>query len=233
MEAAAKIIEALAHLVGAVAWPIAVAVIAYLFGPAVRSFLADFSEGSVKGFGVEASAKKVAVASIALAQASLASKPPAAGSDPELTAESPSDTLEQSVRLITNSSIRASARKSILWVDDKPEGNINERKALRAIGFNITNAQTTDNGIAYLKDGNIFDLIISDLMRPEGDRAGFDLLDQAKKIAPNTPLIIYSGLYKNSLKEEAISKGAYAYTSNPAKLVEIILRASKVQSVFD
>lgn len=229
MEAASKLIEAIAHLIGVLAWPAVAVFLAIRFAQPVRDFLASLGEGSLKVFGVEASAKKVAVASIAAAQTEKLGQTEV---NPELSPEETSDTLAQSARLITSSTIRESSRKLILWVDDMPEGNVNERRALRAIGFKIWKAQTTENALAFLQDGNKPDLIISDLARPEDPQAGFDLLKKSKVKYFDIPFIIYSGKYKSALRQEALRYGAFGYTSDPAKLIELVLKATNMPSVF-
>src|SRR5712691_661545 len=56
LEDAAKLIEAVAKLVGALAWPAVVVFALSLLGPAIGRFLATLSEVRLKGRGFEASA---------------------------------------------------------------------------------------------------------------------------------------------------------------------------------
>jgi len=55
---AARLVEALAKLIAALAWPTAVIVALVLLRPSVRDFLATLSELRLKGGGFEASAQR-------------------------------------------------------------------------------------------------------------------------------------------------------------------------------
>ena len=59
--------------------------------------------------------------------------------------------------------------------------------------------------------------------RPEGDRAGYQLLDEIQKMGINTPFIIYSGSNLPEHKAEARQKGAYGSTSIPTELFELVV----------
>lgn len=56
----------------------------------------------------------------------------------------------------------------VLWIDDKPEKIIGERRLLRALGVVVVNALSSTMALNILRADNDFDLIISDVQR-EGD----------------------------------------------------------------
>jgi hypothetical protein len=56
LDDAAKLVEAIAKLIGAVAWPTAVTFAVLLLRPAIERFLSTLSEVRLKGSGFEASA---------------------------------------------------------------------------------------------------------------------------------------------------------------------------------
>src|SRR5262245_23892188 len=79
----------------------------------------------------------------------------------------------------------------VLWVDDRPNNNVFERRAMQALGHNFEMAQDTTDAIQKLNDGD-FDLVISDMSRPSGDKAGFELLSAVRKEWPSLPVIFYT-----------------------------------------
>src|ERR1700754_4009755 len=63
-----KITTAVTGFLGTIAWPIVVLWIVLKFAPLVRDFLANITEGSLKGFGIEATAKRKAAIDLATAE---------------------------------------------------------------------------------------------------------------------------------------------------------------------
>lgn len=53
----------------------------------------------------------------------------------------------------------------LLWVDDRPEKIIGERRLLRALGATVVSATSSDHAREILSADNDFDLIISDVQR--------------------------------------------------------------------
>jgi CheY-like chemotaxis protein len=79
----------------------------------------------------------------------------------------------------------------VLWVDDEPDNNTFERQALEALGMRVNFVPTTSAALEMIK-GNEYDVVISDMARPEGKRAGYDLLAKIKMLRPNVPFVHYS-----------------------------------------
>ena len=65
--------------------------------------------------------------------------------------------------------------KSVLWVDDRPDNNISERRAMEAYNLSFDLAKSTGEALAKLGKKR-YDLIISDMSRPPDARAGYTLL---------------------------------------------------------
>src|SRR5207248_1903235 len=84
------------------------------------------------------------------------------------------------------------SRSEVLWVDDRPNNNIHERKAFEAIGLRFTIARSTEEALNILRDHS-FAAIISDMGRPPDARAGYTLLDQLRGQGDKTPFVIYAG----------------------------------------
>jgi DNA-binding NtrC family response regulator len=75
-----------------------------------------------------------------------------------------------------------------------------------------------------LKEGG-FDLLISDLRMPQMD--GMELLDQARRIAPQLPIIILTAYGTVDSAIEAMRKGALDYITKPFRQEQILLTVEK------
>jgi CheY-like chemotaxis protein len=84
------------------------------------------------------------------------------------------------------------SERVILWVDDRPDNNAWERRALASYGMRFVLAKTTEEAEQLLRD-HTFDAIISDMVRPGDSRAGFTLLDWMRTAGNQTPYLIYCG----------------------------------------
>ncbi|RJF74265.1 response regulator [Rhodopseudomonas palustris] len=129
-----KIITAIATLINSLAWPLVVAWLIWRFAPVVRDFLANISEGSVKAFGVEASAKRRAAEAIAIAD--LKQELPSSPATLKFLAQAQNRIryTENITQIFPVESLRG---KRILWVDDEPESNWFERSALTELGLDL------------------------------------------------------------------------------------------------
>lgn len=115
-------------------------------------------------------------------------------------------------------------KNKILWVDDRPENNVYERKAFEALGLKFSIALSTNQALELLKH-NRFAAIISDMGRQEGPREGYVLLESIRKQGDNTPFYIYAGSNLPEHKEEALRRGAQGSTNNIQELFTLVTRA--------
>jgi len=53
----------------------------------------------------------------------------------------------------------------ILWVDDKPQVIVGERRLLRSLGIEVVTAKDTESALRKIEEDNDFDIIISDVQR--------------------------------------------------------------------
>jgi DNA-binding transcriptional regulator YbjK len=116
------------------------------------------------------------------------------------------------------------ARTGILWVDDMPENNPHERAALRALGARVDSVATTDAAMARLTGGG-YDLVVTDMSRPEGRRAGYLLLERVQAAGLAVPLVIYAASASSAEVDEARARGAAGRTSSPGELVKLVAEA--------
>jgi CheY-like chemotaxis protein len=119
-------------------------------------------------------------------------------------------------------------KNRILWVDDRPENNVYERKAFEAQGFNFGIALSTDEALEILNNSR-FAAIISDMGRKEGLQEGYVLLEKIRKSGDKTPFFIYAGSNAPEHRRMALEKGAQGSTNNAQELFELV--TSKLPNV--
>lgn len=112
----------------------------------------------------------------------------------------------------------------ILWVDDHPENQKYERKALGAIGISFVLARNTQEAISELASQR-FNVVITDFKRADDARGGYTLLDEVKKLPNPPPLIIYTGSTSPELEAQARQRGAFAQTNLPQQLFSSVIDA--------
>src|SRR4030042_4924486 len=112
----------------------------------------------------------------------------------------------------------------ILVVDDDLEmcGMLSD--VLKAEGFSVHTAGISLEASKILKEEE-FDVIVTDL-KMKGLK-GLDLLEEAKKIAPLTPVIIITafGTIESAIK--AMKMGAYDYITKPCQMDELVITVKK------
>jgi CheY-like chemotaxis protein len=112
----------------------------------------------------------------------------------------------------------------VLWVDDRPENNVNERAAFEAMGITFSLALSTSEALAQMKNRS-FTAIISDMGRKEGPTEGYVLLDQIRAEGDQTPLFFYSSSNAPEHKRETLAHGGQGCTNHPQELFQMVMRA--------
>lgn len=115
-------------------------------------------------------------------------------------------------------------RRKLLWVDDMPDNNVNERQTMESMGLQFTIARSTHEALALFGTQK-FAAIISDMGREEGPREGYVLLQAIRALDENIPFFIYAGSKSPKRQREAAQMGAQGSTNNPDELVEWVARA--------
>lgn len=115
-------------------------------------------------------------------------------------------------------------QKLVLWVDDRPDNNIIERRSMAAYNVNFVLAESTGQALAELRR-QPFDAIISDMGRPRDSRAGYTLLEAVRASGDQTPYFIYAGSRDPAHVREALSRGAQGVTNMGAELLQMLLQA--------
>ncbi len=113
--------------------------------------------------------------------------------------------------------------REVLWVDDRPENNVYERKILEQYGVDFSLALSTKQALQLLKNKE-YSLIISDMGRKEGPEEGYILLNELRSFDKETPYIIYAGSREKEHIEKTIKKGGQGCTNDPNELVNLVIK---------
>lgn len=180
MDTFVRLIEALAKLVAAFAWPGVVIFLFWWFGEALKQFLLGVSEGSFKAFGIEGSAKRRVQQALVSAELS---KQETDSNRPAQLSRSVGMSLraaDYAVNLLKLHGPLTSGRK-LLWVDDQPGNNLLEAKALEELGFAVDFVVSTDEALQNILKTR-YDAIISDMSRPGDTEAGKTLVRKLREM---------------------------------------------------
>jgi CheY-like chemotaxis protein len=118
------------------------------------------------------------------------------------------------------------SEKVILWVDDRPRNNEQERQARASYGLRFVLATETARAEALLREqSEPFAAVISDMRRGWDFRAGFTLLQSVRGAGLETPYFIYSSSRAPDRVREALARGAQGATNDPDELVAMVVAA--------
>ena len=115
---------------------------------------------------------------------------------------------------------------ALLIIEDEERMRRLLELVLRQEGYDLLLASSGEDGIRILKEGADFDLIITDLQL--GNITGLDVLETAKRVLPDIPVVLITGYGTVKSAVEAMRKGAYDYLSKPVdhdELKIVIMRA--------
>jgi CheY-like chemotaxis protein len=209
---AARIIEAL----GSLLWPLLLAVVVLRVVPHLPGLMADLREAlrtrafKVKIGGAELSVEE-ATEQLRRQVTDLQTQMAA-----QLTERSPAGTAAASPQPYQG-------RPTVLWVDDKPEGNALELAKLRDDGVEVLQARSTAEAMDVLTLRRGVQAIVTDLGRVEGGEyrphAGLALLRQLREAGFEQPVLVYTsarGVARD--REDAVAAGAERVTASPTEL---------------
>ena len=110
-------------------------------------------------------------------------------------------------------------KRTILCVDDNEQSLSIRKVLLETRGYRVIGCTNGTEALEYFRKGGV-DLVLTDLVMPGMD--GSSLIDEIKKISPQTPAILHSGkirTYDHETRADVFfPKGMYA----PAELLERI-----------
>lgn len=224
VEELVAVLKAIAELFGVFVWPALVLYVLVRFGPGLGEFLGNLSKLTFKFAGVEATAERrqlEAAVALGAAVARSADGEKASSSEAARRARDVADVVAERV---TQRSVRDASGRRVLWVDDRPDNNVLERRSLEVLGIKFDLSLSTEDALARLST-ETFDAVISDMDRPPDSQAGYTLLDAMRQRGVTTPFIIYAGSNAPEHKAEAARHGANGSTNRPDELFALVLAA--------
>ena len=113
---------------------------------------------------------------------------------------------------------------SLLWVDDRPDNNVDLIRAFRDLEIEVRLATSTDEAIRALATAE-FGLIITDLGRKENGEfnamAGLTLIQHvAREGEDHPPIFVYASTRGLQNAERLRNAGAALVTASPSELFE-------------
>jgi CheY-like chemotaxis protein len=115
-------------------------------------------------------------------------------------------------------------RNHVLWVDDRPDNNVHERRAFAAFGLKFTLSLSTSEALQEIAKQR-FAAIISDMGRREGPREGYVLLDTLRRKGSQIPLFFYATSNAPEHKQETADHGGQGCTNDAQELFEMVTKA--------
>ncbi|MCW0212425.1 MAG: response regulator [Pseudonocardia sp.] len=206
-------VTALLQGIGAVLWPIVVLVVVLIFRKPIVGLLTQATSFAIKApGGFELSAVKTQAAD-ALVEASATKNPGAPITHAEAydKASAMAQTVQQAVRT-----------PRILWVDDNPANNANERLAMQRLGMVVVTSTSTADALDRI-GAEHYDVVISDMARGLQRRAGFTLFEKLRAAGRDLPYIVYAGSVRPADVEEAKKLGIRGYTNRPGELIDLVV----------
>jgi len=110
----------------------------------------------------------------------------------------------------------------ILWVDDHPENNINEKKFFESNNIGVYTTTSTTEALKLLSLYN-YQVVISDMGRNNDSLAGLKLLQAMRANNDHTPFYMYTWISSNALVEELKNNGSQGFTIESEKLYSLVL----------
>ena len=106
----------------------------------------------------------------------------------------------------------------ILIVDDEPAMRQLLRTHLKRQNYEILEAAAADEGLSIVKENDL-DLVITDVKL--GGTTGVELLSQIKRIHPDLPVIVMTGMPEIEDAVDSMKIGAVDYVSKPFRIEQL------------
>lgn len=115
-------------------------------------------------------------------------------------------------------------KKRILIIEDNPMVVKSLEFKLNKDGFEVITATDGREGLEKIKTEK-FDLILTDLMLPF--ISGTQIIEQAKALAPDVPIIVLSTSNQEAIITDAFSMGVSDFMTKPFSPNELSLRVKR------
>lgn len=228
-----KIIDVVISFLQVIAWPLVILIILLILRSPLKQFLENIGEINLKAGPFETTARRqqqIIEASASLGAATEHWQEEIRGDKPPPDPEKMKQIADRIARLMTPAAVQRLEGATALWADDRPMLTSYERRALEALGMQITISKTTEDALEQLQR-KTFDVIITDMSRPPDRQAGYTLLEKIRSMGITTPLIIYASGKKQEYIDEAKRRGAFGTTNEPQELLEMVIKAIRGSTV--
>ena len=112
----------------------------------------------------------------------------------------------------------------VLIADDEEIVRQNFERILAEEGIDVSVAANGKEVIKLISE-NVFDLVLTDLVMEEIN--GMQVLEEVKRVSPETVVIIVTGYGSLSSAVRAMQKGAFDYLIKPCEKNELVMRVNK------
>lgn len=120
----------------------------------------------------------------------------------------------------------ATAKKTILVVDDEPHIVLGLRDALEFEGFRVISAGAGQEGVSLART-QAPDAVILDVMLP--DLNGYAACEQLRRIRPQVPILMLTARSQEMDKVRGLDAGADDYVTKPFSVNELVAR---IRAIF-
>ncbi|WP_439545226.1 ATP-binding protein [Sandarakinorhabdus sp.] len=122
------------------------------------------------------------------------------------------------------------AGRRVLLVEDEPAVRTVFARGLERQGCAVTTAEDAMTALAILRQGRVFDVLVSDVMMPGID--GVELAIEAARMRPGLGIVLMSG-YAELPRHRAADALGFRFLAKPFALVELITAIAATQTVSD
>ncbi|MFD5537399.1 response regulator [Streptomyces sp. NPDC127079] len=117
--------------------------------------------------------------------------------------------------------------RRILWVDDTPANNAYQAGQLQAMGVEVVQAESTDEGLRALRRASRpFDAVITDMGRAEAGGfdpdAGLTLIRRIREAGATMPVFVYGGSGATARRDQVAAAGGDGVTQTPSELFALL-----------
>jgi two-component system nitrogen regulation response regulator NtrX len=113
----------------------------------------------------------------------------------------------------------------ILVVDDEPRVCTSLEGLLKDEGYIVTSCHSGEEGLEFIQNGT-YDVVLLDVMLPGKD--GLEVLEQIRKLAPKTKVLMMSGQADLSLAVRATKLGAHNFFEKPLNPDRVLLALKNI-----
>jgi len=204
--ASSQLLPSILQVLPSILWFLLAAAVLVLFYRPIRDDLLPHLSG-FKAAGVELSFVKESIdAAIQLAEKS-----------PQWTVQVSAADKERTLRR-AKAHLPILRNAQLLWLDDHPENNANERRMFTQLGVEVEPATSTDEALSKVIRGN-YDVVVSDMRHGDDPTGGLKFLDHLRP-QRDTPVIFYIG---NVNADKGIPPRAFGITNRPDELLHLVL----------